>query len=246
MRNRLTFQKLMRIKKKEIEDFFTGEFKNNKTFKRGFNLKNLFFVTKVIIKNLNKVIDRNYYPKEGMRKSNFKMRPVGLGVQGLADVFALMGIPFESELGRKVNKYIFETIHYAALEASCELSKLDGPYKKYEGSPISQGILCPDLWNTTPELYDWTPLREKIKKYGVRNSLLIALMPTATTSQVIGFNECFEPYTSNIYIRRTGLGEFQILNKYLMSELELNLWNSEIRNLMLQEDGSIQKIPGIP
>lgn len=173
---------------------------------------------------------------------------IGLGVQGLADAFILMRYPFDSPEAAQLNRDIFERIYFAALEASCELAKEQGPYETYEGSPVSQGILQHDLWNVKgSEHLDWNTLRANIKKYGVRNSLLVAPMPTASTSQILGNNECFEPYTSNIYTRRVQSGEFQIVNQHLLNDLiELDLWNDNIKNMMIAHGGSIQRIPGIP
>ncbi|CEG75227.1 Putative Ribonucleoside-diphosphate reductase [Rhizopus microsporus] len=213
-----------------------------------FDFEKLHQVTKVVTRNLNKVIDVNYYPVEEARNSNMRHRPIGLGVQGLADAFILMRYPFDSPEAAQLNRDIFERIYFAALEASCELAKEQGPYETYEGSPVSQGILQHDLWNVKgSEHLDWNTLRTNIKKYGVRNSLLVAPMPTASTSQILGNNECFEPYTSNIYTRRVQSGEFQIVNQHLLNDLiELDLWNDNIKNMMIAHGGSIQRIPGIP
>lgn len=177
-----------------------------------FDFEKLRTVVKVVAANLNKVIDVNYYPVEQARRSNMRHRPVGLGVQGLADAFLLLRLPFDSPEARQLNKDIFETIYFAALEASCELAEKHGPYETYEGSPISQGILQHDMWKVEgSDRWDWDGLRAKIAKHGVRNSLLVAPMPTASTSQILGNNECFEPYTSNIYTRRVLSGEFQVV-----------------------------------
>ncbi|OCT96257.1 hypothetical protein XELAEV_18013932mg [Xenopus laevis] len=180
--------------------------------------------------------------------SNKKHRPIGIGVQGLADAFILMRYPFESEKAQMLNKQIFETIYYAALESSCELAKELGPYETYEGCPVSKGILQYDMWNVTPtDLWDWTALKEKIAKYGIRNSLLLAPMPTASTAQILGNNESIEPYTSNIYTRRVLSGEFQIVNPHLMKDLtEQGLWNEEMKNQIIANNGSIQNVPDIP
>jgi len=249
----VSFPEVLKKKEKLFEKYFSSN--QIKTEIEGeeldiadsFNLRKLYIIVKKVITNLNKIIDKTLYPVEGNKKSNFSLRPVGLGIQGLADVFALLELPFESDEARLINKYISETIYYAAVESSCELAKEYGPYEKYDRSPVSQGKLNFDLWDTTPELYNWEPLREKVKKYGIRNSLLIALMPTATTSQIFGFNECFEPFTSNIYVRRTNVGEFQIVNKYLQEKLmKLGIWNAELKNLILHNDGSIQNISIIP
>ncbi len=214
-----------------------------------FDFKRLKDVAMQITKNLNKIIDVNYYPVPEASVSNFKHRPIGLGVQGLADAFIKMRLPFESEGARELNRRIFETIYYGALEASCDLAKLDGHYETYPGSPVSQGILQHDMWKVqvSNELWDWDALRAKIKEHGVRNSLLLAPMPTASTSQILGNNECFEPYTSNIYTRRVLSGEFQIVNPHLLKDLtELGLWNDSMKNRIISENGSIQKIAVIP
>ncbi|MDI1325096.1 MAG: ribonucleoside-diphosphate reductase subunit alpha [Algoriphagus sp.] len=214
-----------------------------------FDHKKLYEITKVATKNLNKVIDVNYYPVEEARKSNFRHRPIGLGVQGLADAFIMLRMPFDSPEAKGLNEDIFETIYYAAMETSMELAKTQGTYETYEGCPASQGIFQFDMWNVTPKSnrYDWISLKEKVKKYGLRNSLLVAPMPTASTSQILGNNECFEPYTSNIYTRRTLSGEFIIVNKHLMKDLiELGLWNDSMRNRLISTNGSVQSVPGIP
>jgi ribonucleotide reductase alpha subunit len=214
-----------------------------------FNYKKLHDVVKVITNNLNKVIDVNFYPIEKTRRSNLRHRPIGIGVQGLADVFMLMNIPYHSEQAKQINQNIFETIYHAALEKSCELAIKDGPYETFTGSPASQGILQFDLWDKTPTntRYNWDELKEKIKINGLRNSLLVAPMPTASTSQILGFNECFEPITSNIYSRSTLAGEFIITNKYLVNDLlKLNLWNEKIKNNIIANNGSIQQLDIIP
>lgn len=178
---------------------------------RVFDFQKLKEIVKVITKNLNKIIDVNYYPVPEARRSNLRHRPIGIGVQGLADAFILMRLPFESNEARQLNIQIFETIYYAALEASCELAEVDGHYETYEGSPASQGILQYDMWEKTPtDLWDWAALKQNIAKHGLRNSLLLAPMPTASTAQILGNNESFEPYTSNIYSRRVLSGEFQV------------------------------------
>lgn len=181
-------------------------------------------------------------------RSNRRHRPIGLGVQGLADAFMLMRYPFDSPEAKKLNTQIFETIYHAALEASCELAAVDGTYETYSGSPASKGQLQYDLWGVTPSsLWDWTELKEKIAKNGLRNSLLVAPMPTASTSQILGFNECFEPYTSNLYTRRVIAGEFQIVNPWLLKDLvEMGLWNDDVKNMIMSDNGSIQRIPNIP
>ena len=209
-----------------------------------FDYNKLHEVTKVVTNNLNRVIDINYYPTEKTKRSNMRHRPIGIGVQGLADTFILMDIPFHSEQAKEVNKLIFETIYHAALERSNELSIKENNYETFWGSPASRGILQFDMWNTTPsERYDWSSLKDSIIKHGLRNSLLVAPMPTASTSQILGFNECFEPFTSNLYSRRTLAGEFVIVNKYLMKELiDLGHWNEQIKNNIIANKGSIQQL----
>ena len=217
--------------------------------KLNFDHQKLYEVTKVATRNLNKVIDVNYYPVEEARRSNFRHRPIGLGVQGLADTFIMLRMPFESEEAKGLNEDIFETIYYAAAETSMELAKVQGTYETYEGSPASKGILQFDMWGVTPKSgrWAWNELREKVKKYGMRNSLLVAPMPTASTSQILGNNECFEPYTSNIYTRRTLSGEFIVVNKHLMRDLiDLGLWNDAMKNRLVAANGSVQNIPSIP
>lgn len=214
-----------------------------------FNHQKLYEITKVATRNLNKVIDINYYPVEEARRSNFRHRPIGLGVQGLADAFILLRMPFDSVEARGLNEDIFETIYYAAAETSMELAKTQGTYETYEGSPASKGILQFDMWGVTPKSgrWNWNDLKDKIKKYGMRNSLLVAPMPTASTSQILGNNECFEPYTSNLYTRRTLSGEFIMVNKHLMKDLiALGLWNENMRNRLIATNGSVQNVPGIP
>jgi ribonucleoside-diphosphate reductase alpha chain len=206
-------------------------------------------VTKIVTNNLNRVIDVNYYPTPKTQRSNLRNRPIGLGVQGLADIFMLIGIPFHSDEAKLINKRIFETIYHAALEKSCELAMRDGPYETFAGSPASQGILQFDMWNVDPtnDRYDWTALKQQIITHGIRNSLLLAPMPTASTSQILGYNECIEPITSNIYNRRTLAGEFILTNKYLMSDLlKLDLWNEKMKNNIIANNGSIQHIETIP
>jgi len=217
-----------------------------------FDYDTLRKVVKVAIRNLNRVIDINYYPTPETERSNTRHRPVGLGVQGLADVLALLRAPWESEKAADLNQRIFENMYYAAVESSCEVAEKEGPYSTYEGSPMSQGQFQYDLWGVTPltELdgsLNWKELKEKVGKYGVRNSLLIAPMPTASTSQILGFNECFEPFTSNIYTRRTLAGEFIVVNKYLMKDLEKRgLWNETMKQQIIARNGSVQGIEGIP
>lgn len=213
-----------------------------------FDHKRLFDVTYVITKNLNKIIDRNYYPIPEARNSNMRHRPIGLGVQGLADAFIMLRYPFESEQARQLNKDIFETIYYASMTASKDLAKVEGPYETFAGSPVSKGIFQFDMWNVSPsDRWEWDILKEEVMKYGVRNSLLLAPMPTASTSQILGNNECFEPYTSNIYTRRVLSGEFVVVNKHLLKDLvKLGLWNDGLKNKIIASNGSIQHIPEIP
>jgi ribonucleotide reductase alpha subunit len=239
-----------------------------------FDYEKLHEVTKVVTDNLNRVIDINFYPTDKTKRSNLRHRPIGLGVQGLADVFALMNVPFTSDEAKSINKKIFETIYHASMEQSMEIAKerytliqegkkehiyneyeikledksFCGAYSSFEGSPLSKGIFQFDMWNVTPSTtFNWESLRQDVIKYGVRNSLLVAPMPTASTAQILGNNECFEPFTSNIYTRRTIAGEFIIANKYLMKELiELKLWDEDLKNNIISNNGSIQHIQGIP
>ena len=244
---------------------------------KSFDYGKLHEVTKVVAENLNNVIDINFYPTDKTKRSNMRHRPIGIGVQGLADVFALMDIPFHSEDAKSVNTLIFETIYHAALEKSMEISRERGinikngvitnleqsnteqssssssedwcgAYSTFKGSPISQGIFQFDMWSVKPSpRYDWVELRKNIIQYGIRNSLSVAPMPTASTAQILGNNECFEPFTSNIYTRRTMAGEFIIVNKYLMKELiDLQMWNEDMKNNIIANNGSIQQITGIP
>merc|ERR1719266_1592081 len=222
-----------------------NQFVNASTKTYDFN--RLKEVTRVATKNLNKIINVNYYPVPEARKSNMRHRPIGIGVQGLADAFIMMRFPFESEEAQLLNKQIFETIYYGALEASCELAEKFGPYETYEGSPVSKGILQYDMWNVTPtDLQDWTALKARVSQYGVRNSLLLAPMPTASTAQILGNNEGIEAYTSNIYSRRVLSGEFQVVNQHLLRDLtELDLWDDEMKNKLIAANGSIQGLEGI-
>ena len=215
---------------------------------KAYDLDHLHAIVKIATRNLNKVIDVNYYPTEKTRKSNMRHRPIGLGVQGLADVFIQMGYPFYSDAAKELNRAIFETIYHAAIEQSIELAKTEGPYDTFAGSPASKGELQFDMWNVIPSSrYDWTSVRTDLKKYGMRNSLLVAPMPTASTSQILGFNECIEPITSNIYSRRTLAGEFILANKYLMADLiKLDLWNEKIKNNIIANNGSVQHIEILP
>lgn len=213
-----------------------------------FDHQKLYEVTYQVTKNLNAVIDNNYYPVEEARNSNMKHRPIGLGVQGLADVFIMMRMPFESDLAKMLNKNIFETIYFAAMTASKDLAKELSAYETFPGSPLSRGIFQFDMWGVAPsDRWDWETLRKEVKQFGARNSLLVAPMPTASTSQIFGNNECFEPYTSNIYTRRVLSGEFIIVNKHLLKDLvNLGLWNNSMKNRIIAANGSIQKIDEIP
>ncbi|MCX8490764.1 MAG: ribonucleoside-diphosphate reductase subunit alpha [Cyclobacteriaceae bacterium] len=214
-----------------------------------FDHQKLYEITKVITRNLNKVIDVNYYPVIEARNSNMRHRPIGIGVQGLADAFILLRMPFDSLEARGLNKDIHETIYFAAMEASMELAKKNGAYETFKGSPISKGIFQFDMWGVTPDSgrWDWENLKREVKQHGARNSLLLAPMPTASTSQILGNNECFEPYTSNIYTRRTLSGEFIIANKHLMKDLiSAGLWSETMRQKLISTNGSVQAIPEIP
>jgi ribonucleoside-diphosphate reductase alpha chain len=213
-----------------------------------FDHEKLFQVTYQVTKNLNRIIDRNYYPIPEARNSNMRHRPIGLGVQGLADVFILMRHPFDSDEARALNREIFETIYYAACTASKDLAKEEGAYETFKGSPASEGRLQFDLWGVTPtDRWEWDVLKDEIKEHGMRNSLLLAPMPTASTAQILGNNECFEPYTSNIYTRRTLSGEFIIVNKHLLRDLtKLGLWDDDMKNRIISANGSIQNINEIP
>ena len=212
-----------------------------------FDHKELFRVTKRVTKNLNKVIDRNYYPVIEAEYSNFKHRPIGLGIQGLADAFIMLRMPFTSDEAKKLNQEIFETLYFAAVTASMEEAKVDGPYESYKGSPISKGEFQHNMWNIKDEelsgRWDWGKLRKSVKKHGVRNSLLVAPMPTASTSQILGNNEAFEPYTSNIYTRRVLSGEFIVVNKHLLEDLvNLGLWNDDLKEEIMRQNGSVQNV----
>lgn len=214
-----------------------------------FDHQKLFEVTKVVTRNLNKIIDINYYPVPEAKNSNLRHRPIGIGVQGLADTFIKLRMPFDSEEAKGLNKDIFETIYFAAMTASMELAKEHGPYSSFKGSPASQGIFQFDMWGVTPSSgrWDWQTLKEEVKKHGLRNSLLIAPMPTASTSQILGNNECFEPYTTNIYKRNTLSGEFVVVNKYLFKDLiDLGIWDDDLKNELIAYDGSVQNIARIP
>ena len=213
-----------------------------------FDHNKLFEITYQATLNLNKIIDRNYYPIPEARNSNLRHRPIGLGVQGLADAFILMRYPFESEEAKRLNSEVFETIYFAALTASKDLAKVDGAYESYPGSPVSKGIFQHDMWNVkASDRWEWDVLREEVMKYGIRNSLLLAPMPTASTSQILGNNECFEPYTSNIYTRRVLSGEFVVVNKHLLRDLvKLGIWNEGLKNKIIAANGSVQNIAEIP
>lgn len=213
-----------------------------------FDFKKLYEISKIVTRNLNKVIDGNYYPLPEAENSNKRHRPVGIGVQGLADAFMLLRLPFESEEAAILNRDIFETIYFGAMEASMELAKENGAYETFKGSPLSEGKFQFDLWNVTPtDRWNWDALRADVVKYGVRNSLLLAPMPTASTSQILGNNECFEPYTSNVYNRRVLSGEFAVVNKHLLKDLiSLGLWNDNMKNRLIAENGSVQNIAEVP
>jgi len=215
-----------------------------------YDFEKLRQISKVVTKNLNKIIDINFYPIEEARYSNLRHRPIGIGVQGLADAFILMRLPFTSPEARKMNKQIFETIYFGALEASCDLAEKLGAYDSYEGSPVSKGVLQFDMWNAKPSAelnWDWEGLKVRIAKHGVRNSLLIAPMPTASTAQILGNNEAFEPYTSNIYSRRVTKGDFQVVNHHLIRDLiKLGLWGPDTRDEIIRANGSVQGLERLP
>lgn len=217
---------------------------------RYFDFDKLRAVTRVVARNLNKIIDINYYPVETARNSNLRHRPIGIGVQGLADAFILLGLPFDSEGAKQLNKEIFEAIYFSALEESCALAESEGPYSTYEGSPASKGVLQHDMWGITEPASnrcDWAGLRAKIAQHGLRNSLLVAPMPTASTSQILGNNECFEPYTSNIYVRRVLSGEFTVVNQHLLTDLtRLGLWSADVKNQLVAANGSVSDLPDVP
>lgn len=213
-----------------------------------FDFQKLYEISKIVTRNLNKVIDGNYYPLPEAENSNKRHRPIGVGVQGLADAFMLLRLPFESEEAALLNRDIFETIYFGAMEASMELAKENGAYETFKGSPLSEGKFQFDLWNVTPtDRWDWEQLRKDVVQFGVRNSLLLAPMPTASTSQILGNNECFEPYTSNVYNRRVLSGEFAVVNKHLLKDLiGLGLWNDNLKNRLIAENGSVQNIAEVP
>ena len=216
-----------------------------------FDHQGLYDVTVRATKNLNKVIDRNYYPVKEAENSNFRHRPIGLGVQGLADTFIKLRMPFTSDEAKALNQEIFETLYFAALSASKDMAKEEGTYESYKGSPISKGEFQHNLWGIKDEelsgRWDWATLRKDVKKHGVRNSLLVAPMPTASTSQILGNNECFEPYTSNIYTRRVLSGEFIVVNKHLLEDLvNLGLWNEDLKQELMRANGSVQQLDNVP
>lgn len=215
---------------------------------RSYDFDKLYEITRVVTRNLNKVIDRNYYPIEQARNSNMRHRPIGLGVQGLADAFIMMRYAFDSPEAKQLNKDIFETIYYAALKESIALAKKEGHYESYPGSPASEGVLQYDMWGVTPtDRWDWEGLKKEMAEHGLRNSLLVAPMPTASTSQILGNNECFEPYSSNLYTRRTLSGEFIVVNKHLLHDLiGLGLWDNNMRNRLMAANGSIQSFEDVP
>lgn len=223
----------------------------NKFVKDGgaeYDFEALYNTTKLVARNLNKIIDVNFYPVVEAERSNLRHRPIGIGCQGLADAFVLMRMPFESDQARELNKLIFETMYFAAVETSCELAAEHGPYSSYQGSPMSKGMFQFDMWNVTPsKRWDWDALREKVARHGVRNSLLLAPMPTASTSQILGNNECFEPVTSNLYTRRVLAGEFTVINHHLVRDLQaLGLWTPKVKTQLVAGNGSVQHIPEIP
>ena len=215
----------------------------------GFDFGRLERIARTLVRNLNRVIDRSFYPLEEARRSNLRHRPMGIGVQGLADVFLALRMPFASDAARRLNARIFETIHFAALSESVELAKAEGPYPSYEGSPLARGRLQPDLWDAPPtdERHDWSALRRALAQHGARNSLLVAPMPTASTAQILGNVECFEPITSNMYTRRVLSGEFAVVNKWLVRDLEaIGMWTAEVRDAIVRDNGSVQNVDGLP
>lgn len=220
-----------------------------KLFKPKINYKKLVDIACILTINLNKIIDKNFYPTEKTKRSNFRHRPIGIGVQGLADLFIKLRVPFESEEAADINKKLFEALYYGAMKSSISLAKTDGPYETFEGSPLSQGKFQFDLWDLKElsGMWDWEKLREEVVEHGARNSLLVALMPTASTSQIMGNNECFEPYNSNVYVRRTLAGEFTVINTHLVQDLiDLDLWTDDTRDRLIYDRGSVQNIKGIP
>ena len=226
-------------------------FKEDKDGKKFFNHKKLFDITKKVTRNLDTVIDRNYYPVKEAENSNFRHRPVGLGIQGLADAFIMLRMPFTSDEAKKLNQEIFETLYFAAVTSSMEMAKTRGKYSTFEGSPMSEGEFQFNMWNISEDelsgRWDWKKLRKNVVKHGVRNSLLVAPMPTASTSQILGNNEAFEPYTSNMFTRRTLSGEFVVVNKHLLRDLnDLGIWNDNLKNKLIAANGSVQNIDEIP
>ena len=248
--NRNKKNKLKTVPQIYLDNIHVGGYDDLMNFMKPiFNFNKLGKITKIVTRNLNKIIDVNFYPVEEARKSNLRHRPIGIGVQGLADVFIKLRIPFESEKAKKLNKLIFETIYYHALETSMNLAKKSIPYSSFIGSPASMGILQFDMWKDvkTDKRFYWDGLKEKIKEYGLKNSLLIAPMPTASTSQILGNNECFEPYTSNIYVRRTLAGEFICINKHLIHDcIKLGIWNTLLKDKLIAANGSVQNLDEIP
>jgi ribonucleoside-diphosphate reductase alpha subunit len=222
--------------------------KNEYTSHASYDFESLKTIAQIVTKNLNRVIDRNFYPVEEARNSNMRHRPIGIGVQAFADTLAMMRLPYESAKAKTLNKHIFETIYFGAVTASMELSKVHEPYTTFPGSPISQGKFQFDLWNVKPTFgHDWETLRQNVIKHGVRNSLLVAPMPTASTSHILGNNECFEPFTSNMYARRVLAGEFTVVNKHMLRDLIAHdFWTDDIRNMVIAHGGSIQNVPTIP
>nr|CAB3451401.1 unnamed protein product [Digitaria exilis] len=244
----IALPRFVREKGVPIESHPAKIFGSSGSKNRYFDFDKLAEITSTVTCNLNKIIDVNYYPIENARRSNIRHRPIGIGVQGLADTFILLGMPFDSPEAQQLNKDIFETIYYHALKASADLAAKEGPYETYAGSPVSKGILQPDMWNVVPsDRWNWSALREMISQVGLRNSLLVAPMPTASTSQILGNNECFEPYTSNIYSRRVLSGEFVIVNKHLLHDLtEIGVWSPILKNKIIYEDGSVQNVAEVP
>jgi len=211
---------------------------------KSFDLSEFGACVRVVVENLNKVIDENYYPTRPAQLSNLRHRPIGLGVQGLADVFQMLGLAFDAPEARELNRNIFECMYYSALSSSCALAEKHGKYETFRGSPASEGKLQFDLWGVTPsDLWNWPDLKERIQRYGLRNSLLVAPMPTASTSQIMGNNECFEPYTTNIYLRRTLAGEFVMVNKHLIRDLQgIGKWTPDIKTEIIRNGGSVQAL----
>ena len=222
--------------------------KNKYTDNAYFDFEELVEIVKKVTVNLNKVIDKNFYPVPEAEKSNKAHRPIGIGIQGLADAFIMMRLPFSSEGAMKLNREIFESMYYAAVSSSIDLAGKEGPYSSYDGSPMSKGIFQFDMWGVKPsERYNWEELREKMMKYGIRNSLLLSLMPTASSASILGNNESFEPFTSNVYNRRVLAGEFCVINKHLLRDMaNIGIWNDETKNQLMAAKGSVQSIVGLP